>query len=229
MKEYCKSCPVLTTSFFSALKGPARDAFLCHFVYGHYRKRHVVFQEGHPATRVFALKSGLMKTYKTSREGRSQLIALVRPGEVFGLDGIGGSHYSVSAEVLADAEICFFETARFTELLAGNPALSREIISILSASLVDCRNKVLGFGTKTASARLAAFLLGLLPASSGKERDGARVELPISRGEVADLIGARLETVSRLLKAMKRRKLLSVRGHQIRIMDLARLEEAAAS
>lgn len=227
LKEHCRGCPVLTTSFFSAFKGPARDMLLCAFVHGRYRKRHIVFQEGNPATRVFALKSGLLKTYKTSRDGRSQLIALVRPGEVFGLDGVGGSQYSVTAEVLADAEICFFETALFAEVLARNPALSREIISILSASLADCRGKMLGFGTRTASARLAAFLLSLLPEDAGRDAAGARVELPISRGEVAELIGARLETVSRLLAAMKRGRLLSVAGHRIRIRDRARLEAAA--
>jgi CRP-like cAMP-binding protein len=228
MKDHCRGCPVLTTSFFSALKGPERDLFLCHFVHGKYRKRHVIFQEGNPATRVFALKAGLIKTYKTSSDGKLQLIDLLRPGEVFGLDGISHPHYSVTAEVLADAEICFFDTARFTELLARNPALAQEIIHILSSNILDCRNRMLGFGTKTASARLAAFLLSLLPRSAGRDGAVAQIDLPISRTEVADLIGARLETVSRLLADMQRRKLLSVRGSRIRVADRSRLEEAAA-
>ena len=218
---------MLTTSFFSALKGPARDMFLCHFVYGKYRKRHVVFQEGNPATRMFALKSGLVKTYKTSPSGKSQVIELLRPGEVFGLDGIAAPQYSVTAEVLADAEICFFESNRFAELLASSPALAREIIHILSDNLLDYRNKMLSFGTKTASARLAAFLLSLLPRDAGKNSAVAPIELPVSRSEVANLIGARLETVSRLLMAMKRNRLLDVRGNQIRVIDLSGLKEAS--
>lgn len=225
MKEYCKGCPVLSTSFFSALKGPAKDLLLCLFVYGKYRRQQVLFQEGNPTTRVFALKSGLIKTYKTSTDGRVQLIELIRPGEVFGLEGLSSQEYSVTAEVLADAEVCFFETARFVALLRDNPDLSREIIRILSGSLLDYRGKMLGFGTKTASARLAAFFLSLLtPGTDGARAD---IELPLSRGEVADLIGTRLETVSRLLDVFKRRRIIAVRGNRIRVLDLPKLQSSA--
>lgn len=222
MREQCEACPVLRTSFFAALKGPAKDLILCLFVYGKYRRRQVLFQEGNPATRLFALKSGLIKTYKTSPDGRVQVIELLRPGEVFGLEGLSGEDYSVTAEVLADAEICFFETARFLEVLKGAPDLSREIIRILSGSLLECRGKMLGFGTKTASARLASFFLSLLEPGAEQE-----IDLPLSRGEVADLIGARIETVSRLLQTLKRRRILSARGHRIRVLDLPRLKASA--
>lgn len=226
MKDYCKGCPVLNTSFFSALKGPAKDLVLCLFVYGKYRRRQVLFQEGNPTTRVFALKSGLIKTYKTNADGRVQLIELVRPGETFGLEGLSSKEYSVTAEVLADAEVCFFETARFTALLRDNPDLSREIIRILSGSLLEYRGKMLGFGTKTASSRLASFFLSLLtPGSDGASAD---ISIPLSRGEVADLIGTRLETVSRLLESFRRRKILSVRGKHIRVLDFPKLQASAS-
>lgn len=216
---------MLTTGFFAALKGPAKDQLLCLFVHGTYRKRQVLFQEGNPAARVFAIKSGLVKLYQTSSDGSLQLIQLVRPGEIFGLEGLTNGQYSVTAEVVTEAELCFFENDRFVAVMKANPALSYEIIRILTGNLQDCRGKMLGFGTKTAAARLASFLMSLLPAGAGPS---AVIELPLSRGEVSDLIGTRLETVSRLLASMKRRRILSVRGHRIKVLDVPRLKASAA-
>lgn len=227
MKEYCRGCPVLKTSFFAALKGSMKDALVCLFVYAKYRPRHILFQEGHPAARVYALKSGLVKVYKTSSAGRQQMLELVRPGGLFGLEGLSSEQYPVSAEVVADSEVCFFETEKFTAALAENPELSREAVRILSRALVDYHGRLLGLGTKTARARLASFLLWLLPEDLRGGSPRARFELPLSRGEIASLIGVRLETVSRLLQLFREKRILAVSGRRVEVLELARLKALA--
>jgi CRP/FNR family transcriptional regulator len=223
MKDCRKGCPVLRTSLFSAIGGPLKDKAACLFVYGRYRPRQVLFQEGNPTTRVFALKSGFLKTYKTGSRGARQMIDILRPGDLFGLEGFSSERHSVTAEALSDAEVCFFEKARFIELVEERADLAREIIRLLSRTLSDCHGKLLGLGTKTAKARLASFLLGLLP-PNGKGGEHARVELPISRGEIASLIGVRLETVSRLLLLLKGWGILSIEGRSVGVLDARKLK-----
>jgi CRP/FNR family transcriptional regulator len=223
MKDYCRGCPVLQTSFFAALKGSMKGLLACLFVYGRYARRQVLFQEGNPAIRVFALKSGWVKTYRGEPGGRQQIIELIGPGGVFGLDGLGSEQYSVSAEALCPSEVCFFEKDRFLELAAANPALSVELIRILSLALAGYHQRLTSLGTKPAQARLAALLLGLLPDGGGR----ASADLPLSRGELAGFVGVRLETLSRLLLDLRRRRVLSLDGRRLVVHDSHRLRDLA--
>ena len=225
MKKHCSGCPVLETSFFSALKGSAKELLACLFVYGRYSQRQVIFQEGNPATRVYALKSGLLKTYKTNAGGKSQLLELIRPGEVFGLEGLSCDEYSVTVEVVQPAEICFFENARFKGMLAENPALAHEIIRILSGCLVAYQNKLIGWGTRTTESRMAGFLLDLRPPGAGEA--AGWIELPISRSELASFLGVRIETLSRLMRRLENERILHASGKRVKVLDAARLATLA--
>lgn len=222
MKDSCRSCPVLHTSFFAALHGPRRDAAPCLFTLCRCRKRHLLYQEGNPASRVYILKSGVVKAYRTDLSGRTQIIDLVAPGSVFGLEGLSGGHYLLTAEVAADGEVCHVETSRFRGLLADSTALAQEVIRMLSGSIALYHQRILGLGTRCAQARLAALILGLL-ASSPAESAWRGVELPVSRQELASLVGVRPETLSRILADLSRGRVVSVEGRRVLILDPARL------
>lgn len=223
LQEHCKSCPVTGTGFFGAIQGKSKNLLRCLMEYGKYKKRHILFQEGNPATRLFAVKSGFVKAYKTHPGGREQIIDVVKPGEVLNLEGLYGGKCTVTAEVLTDSEICFFESKRLLELTSRNSALAIEVIKLLSDSLAQSQSRLLDFGTKPAKVRLAAFLIALLPARTrGPE---AEVQIPISRREVADLIGVRLETASRLFHIFKQQRIVSVNYRSVKIRDLFRLRE----
>lgn len=192
-------------------------------VYGRYVRRQIIFQQGNPATRIYAVKSGLLKAYQTDSGGKRQLMDLIGPGDVFALEGLYTGEYSVTVEILADSEICFFENARFLEMLSRNQPLSIEIIRTLSQTVVEYRSKITNFGTKTARARLASFFLRLLPQDLAPGAAKAEIVIPISRMEIADLIGVGPETVSRLFLLLTKQRIISVEDKRLKIRDLRRL------
>lgn len=222
MKDYCVGCPVLKASFFAALRPETKKLAVCLMAYGRYKKRQVIYQQGNPATRIFAIKSGLLKSYKARPNGRTQLITLYGPGSVFALESLASGEYDETVEVVADAELCFLEAARFKEMLEGNRALSFEVIQILSSALAASRDALLDSGTKSAAGRLAAFLLRLLPAPAG---EGV---LPLSRVEIGSLIGTSIETVSRQFRALREGRVIELRGQRLRVLDRRKLESLAA-
>src|ERR1035437_2046859 len=148
MKSCCARCPVLTTGFFAGLRPRSQKTVSCLMIYGRYRKRQILCQEGTPAPRVYALKSGLVKTYKTDSTGKEQLMGFVKAGEVFNLESLLNTQCPMTAEVLADSEACYFEGQRFLDEMAGNPVLSVEVIKLLSKALVKSQDQILSFGTK---------------------------------------------------------------------------------
>jgi CRP/FNR family transcriptional regulator len=234
-KAYCAGCPVLTTGFFAALNGPTKSLLNCLMEYGRYNPKQILFQEGNPSTRIYAIKTGYIKTFRTHPLGKDQVIQLAKPGDVINLEGIQGGKCTVTAEVLTDAEICFLEIGRLTDMAARDNKLSTEVMRLMAHSIEQSQHRILDFGTRTAKARLARFLLDLIPHSdvqypkersmkAGKKTSKISViNLPLTRQEIADLIGVRLETISRLFLLLKNKGILSTDRRTVRVLDANRL------
>lgn len=232
-KPYCSGCPVLKTGFFAALNGPSKNLLNCIMEYGRYNPRQILFQEGNPATRIYAIKAGFVKTFRTHPLGKDQVIQLATPGDVINLEGIHGGRCTVTAEVLMESEICFFEVRRLMDLAARNSSLAMEIMRLMSFSIEQSQRRILDFGTRTAKARLARFLLDLLPHDvvhatedvprKRSAKPVAEVTLPLTRQEIADLIGVRLETISRLFLTLRDKKVLTTERRIVRVHDIDRL------
>ena len=234
-KPYCAGCPVLKTGFFAALNGPSKNLLNCLMEYGRYNPRQILYQEGNPATRIYAIKTGYIKTFRTHPLGKDQVIQLAKPGDVINLEGIHGGRCTVTAEVLMDSEICFFEIRRLMDMAARNNQLANEIMRLMAYSIEQSQMRILDFGTRTAKARLARFLLDLLPHQEvhhpAEEPKGLRkkplkpleVILPLTRQEIADLIGVRLETISRLFLLLKSKGVVSTERRLVRVHDVDRL------
>ena len=223
IRETCRDCPMLKTPFQQALRGRSTA---CPMIHGRYRQGQVLFQQGNPATRIYAVKSGLLKTYKTEPGGRHQLMDLLGPGDVLALEAVRAEEYCVGAEALADSEACFMERARLLELVGQSVPLALEVIRSLSQSVMDCRSRMLDLGTKTAKARLASFFMRLIPPDLA-EATSADIHIPISRSEIADLIGVTPETISRLLQHLTARRIIAASGKRLRVLDVIRLQASA--
>lgn len=243
LPAFCARCPVVDTGFFAALSCAAKRLVACLMSYRRCRARLILFQEGDETGRLYALKSGLVKLVKARPDGREQIIRLVRPGELFNLESLGDGISPVTAEVIVDAEICHMDAARLLERMSRSAELTAEIVRLLASALVESERRILELGAFSARRRLAAFLLDLPPsgtpgpcgpaprtAGSGRGRppSGSReVLLPLSRGEIGEMIGASLETVSRLTQGLRRQGLLALEGRRVRLLDLPRLRAAA--
>jgi len=225
-KVYCRGCPVLHTGFFSALNGPAKSTVVCLMEYGHYIPHQILFQEGNPAIRIFAIKSGYVKTYRTHPQGKHQVIQVAKGGDVLNLESIQGGQCAVTAEVLAKSEICFLEVQRLLDLAKRNSLLALEIIRMMSSVIVESQQRILDFGTKDAKSRFAGFLLDMIPDAGGK-KDSVEFRLPLTRHEIADLIGVRLETISRLFQVFKEQKIVATESRSVRVLDIPKLKELA--
>ncbi|MFH2204909.1 MAG: Crp/Fnr family transcriptional regulator [Elusimicrobiota bacterium] len=235
-RVYCKGCPVLQTGFFGALNSESKAALTCMMEYGHYIPRQILYQEGNPATRIYAVKTGYVKTYRTHPLGKHQVIQIAKGGDVLNLESVHGRQCTVTAEVLTNSEICFLEVRQLMERAKRSGALAMEIIQILAAAIVDSQQRILDFGTLDAKARFAGFLLDMLPeeavaaaASGGPRRGGkeAGFRLPLTRHEIADLIGVRLETISRLFQLFKEKKIIAADCRQVRVLNAGKLAELA--
>ena len=190
-----------------------------------------LFHEGDPATRVFTLTRGTLKLYKLLADGRRQVTGFLHPGDFLGIS-VDDEH-AFSAEALEDSQLCWFPRARFDDFVEDQPKMERELYRMAAHELAAAQQQFVLLGRKTASERLASFLLLLADRTSAAEgKKSAMVRLPMSRSDIADYLGLTKETVSRVISSLKRDRIIRLESlEMIRILDrggLEQLSEAAA-
>lgn len=186
-----------------------------------------LFREGDPATRVFTLTRGFLKLYKLLADGRRQIVGFIYPGEFLGIS-IDEEH-AFTAEVGEDSQLCSFPRGRFARFLAEHPLMERELYRMAAHELSAAQQQLVLLGRKTATEKLATFLLRLAdrPEQVGDE-NAAVVHLPMSRADIADYLGLTKETVSRIFSTFRAARFIRLRAlSDVEILDRATLAQVS--
>jgi len=187
------------------------------------RKGEEIFNEGDEGTGFYVVLAGRVKISKVSLEGKEQILHMVGPGEPFGeVPVFTGQGFPADASAAAQSALLFFPRVAFVGLIRKDPTLALNMLAQLSRRLRQFAGLVEDLSLKEVPARLAKYLLYLV------DRDGqGAVELDISKGQLAALLGTIPETLSRILTKLDRQGLIRSRGKQIRIVDREGLERIA--
>jgi CRP/FNR family transcriptional regulator, anaerobic regulatory protein len=127
---------------------------------------------------------------------------------------------------LADSELCLFSRAQYEGLVHEHPALTEALLRRSAAELLETRALIDLMGRRTAEARVAGLVLAFAKAASDSPCHPADTfVLPLSRGEMAGLLGLTIETVSRQLTRLEERGLIARQGARgLQLKDLPALE-----
>lgn len=190
-----------------------------------------LFYEDDPACSVYSVTRGTLRLTKMLPDGRRQIADFLFPGDFLGFTL--EEEHAFSAEAVTEVEICRFPLARFEAFAAGHPQLKWRLLALAAQELAATRQQVLRLGRKSATERIASFLLMLANRDREAGRvsadDGMIVVLPMSRTDIGDYLGLRIETISRELSALKAQKIIRLASTQrIEILDEERLESIAA-
>ena len=146
--------------------------------------------------------SGALKVAACTSDGREQNVGLLFPGDFLGQLFVGEASLTVTA--LTDTELCAFPRADFERALANYPQMERLLLERTMASLNEAQERMLSLGRKDARERVADFLLDLARRTGIRGTTGGiRIQIPISRGEMAGFLGLTIETISRHLTRLK--------------------------
>lgn len=179
------------------------------------------------------LLTGVLKLVAATVDGREQTVGLLYPADFFGQPYAGDVDFTLAA--LTEAELCVFPRAAFERVLEDHQRMERLLLQRTFESLNEARGRMLVLARKSAGEKLAGFLLDMAArGASGcrASRDGpVTFDLPLTRGEIADVLGMTIETVSRQLTRMKQSGVIGLPGGRaITISDreaLAARAEAA--
>ena len=169
---------------------------------------------------IYAIRAGSFKSVVMHRDGREQVTGFHLAGEVLGLDGVCTEHHSSDAVAIEDSSVCIIPYASLESLCAESKGLQQQVLRMMSGEIVRESSLMMLLGTMSAEQRVAAFLLNLSGRMKARGYSPAEFNLRMTREEMGNFLGMKLETVSRMFSKFKREGLVQTNGKRIRIVNL---------
>lgn len=194
--------------------------------YRKFKQGEMVIGESDPIRSFYVVITGQLKLYRSSAEGKEQTLQLLGPGDPFGLcTAFATDSFPASAMAIVDSAVLLIPGTIIETVARQEPALLLNIISILSQRLKDSMTLIESLALKEIPGRLASFLRHLLP-KNAKSKNTV-LELTISQRELAKILGATPEALSRALRKMAIDGILKTAGRIITVLDHKALEQLA--
>jgi CRP-like cAMP-binding protein len=194
--------------------------------YRTYRAGEMFIGETDAVHAFYVVISGQIKLYKSSPEGKEQTLYLLRPGDPFGMcTAFAVDTFPANAMALEESGILLIPGQAMEAVAMKEPRLLVNIIQILTDRLKESMTLIESLSLKEIPQRLASFLLHALSRNAAEEMN--RLELTITQRELAKILGATPEALSRAIRKMSNAGILVMDGRSIRILDREALEELA--
>ncbi|RUW54867.1 Crp/Fnr family transcriptional regulator [Mesorhizobium sp. M1A.F.Ca.ET.072.01.1.1] len=171
--------------------------------------------------------SGVVKLTKSLSDGRQQIVGLQ-----FAPDFLGRpfkSESAINAEAATEVSLCSFPRTVIERMMRVSPGFEHRLLKQALNELDEARDWMVALGRKTASERVASFLLMIArnidPASDPAARS-ASFDLPLTRADIADFLGLTIETVSRQLTRLRTDDVIRIESNRhVTVDSLSRLQQ----
>ena len=175
-----------------------------------YKKKETLFMQGDAAHTLYFIKSGTIKTYKTTESGKILVTGIFGPGQFIGQLSLLTSQgtYVDTATTLEQAEVFEIPKKDFTTLVYGDKLISNKFISMISNDFIDIQEQLLSMAYATVKQRLAKVLLDFYNKETLNNSEYKGID--ISRDDLAGLIGTATETAIRMLTDFKDEGLVTI-------------------
>ena len=189
----------------------------------------LLFSEGEPCNGLHIIARGKVRIFKTSVNGREQVLALNGPGDTIAeLPVFDGGPYPASASATEDAEVAFISRRDFHAYCLEHPEVALKVLAQVGARLRRLVGIIEELSFTTIRQRLIAMLVKLAQSEGKKTDQGIEFQLPSTHQELASQLGTVRELISRNLMRLQAEGLLDVDARHIVVRDMkglsARLE-----
>ncbi len=188
----------------------------------HIRKKDFVFMEGLDANDLFIIHKGIVKTYKSTQDGKELVTGIHKPGEFIGfLPLIEDAPYNESAIALEPTEVYLIPKDDFNTLLYTNHEVARNFIRLLSNDLYETEERLMEMAYQSVRQRVARALLKLCNQVCDQEKSKI---ITLARKDISGLVGTATESLNRTLADFKEEGLISMTDSGIRILEKRKME-----
>ncbi len=212
----CGQCAFYSRSVWEPV-GKSSIAALTHrFTRTDLPEGQTLWKQGSENAGVTCVSKGLIALRSLHPDGSSTLLRLAYPGEIAGIRSfLTGRDHQTEAKALLPSRVCVVSRNRANQIVQNNP-------SVLSRLAIRCideidRNheRIIAAATMSNKEHLAALLQRLMDAHGERIGDHYTMRLPLSRSDLADLIGVQPETLSRIVGRLEKDGHFKITGRKV--------------
>lgn len=197
--------------------------------HGIFERDERIYRSGDQFKSIFVVKKGSIKTEAVTYDGRAVVTGFYLPGDLFGIEGIGGSIHSCDALALESTMICELPFTRLERLCHEMAPLQHNLITLLGRKIGRDDHAIMMMHNMRAECRVSRFLTLLhqrLQAYLGK--DIKEISLPMSKDDIAKYLGCTPETLSRILTRLSKEGIIRNKTKTIELLDIQSLYKKAS-
>ncbi|MBD7983834.1 Crp/Fnr family transcriptional regulator [Sporosarcina sp. Sa2YVA2] len=192
--EMQKMC-ISIVPIFNHLEQAEMNEIVKHTHSVSYPRGHTIYHEGDTSDGLYIIHKGRVKIYRLSENGKEQLVRILESGDFTGeLSLFNETVHDAYAEAMGKVELCVMSRDDFQKFLLKYPAISLKVLGEFSNRLAKTEKQAARIAMETTDSRLAMYLADL-----AEERNSDRINLPMTRKDLASHIGTSPETISRKL------------------------------
>lgn len=189
------------------------------------RKKEFIFMEGQNPIDLFYIRKGLVRTFKTSADGKELVTGIHHEGTFIGFVALlENSSYAESAVAMVDTELQLILKNDFGTLLYANREVSAKFIKLLANNLVETEQRLMEMAYQSVRQRVAGSLLKILET---EQHDKTEQAVSLSRKDLAGIVGTATESINRTLGDFRDEGIVELNDHEIRILNVQKLQRAA--
>ncbi len=186
-----------------------------------------IFAQGDPLTAIYAVVRGSAKTAMVDADGLEQIMGFYYPGDLIGLDGMATKTHQCSASALEHTALCRIPFDQLDDLLGELSGLRRQVMRLMSQTISNDEQLLLTLGRKNSEARIATLVLSLSRRCEQRGMSASPIHLSMARADLANFLGMRVETVSRILRRLQEQRIIRVERTAVHILDEKALKSAS--
>ena len=183
-----------------------------------------LFMAGDDIKCIFVLHSGSVKSYVESKDGDNQITGFHLPGDVIGIHGVEDKVHSDTVEALETSSVCEIRFTNLEDICHAFPNLHKQLMRCVFREMSHEQDMMLVLGKMSAERRLAYFLLDIAARFEAHGLSNKRLNLTMTRHDIANYLGLAVETVSRILTRFQNANIISVERRSIIIKEPQHLE-----
>lgn len=221
----CGGCAFYEGSIWRPVEARALPALKRGFTRKDLAEGQLVYAQGDENRGVLCVSAGLIAVRTLQPDGATTLIKLAYPGDIIGYRSfLAHAPHKTEARALIPSRVCIVAQRDANNVIGGNLAVLKRITSRCVSEIDRNRERIVSASVKSNRDRLRDLLLRLMARHGQRDGDHLFMQLPLSRSDLADLIGVQRETMSRLFRQLKEDGVLAVSGRRI-VMPVAAIAE----
>lgn len=218
----CVGCPVRSRHVDGPLDEENLVRLASVLARRNYREGQTLHVQGHPADRLFFIRSGAVRLSRQQSDGGEMLLDFVGPGGVIGLGALFGAEHVDTATACGEVSCCTAPAATLRAMLPEQPGVAVALLKMLRDDVDRLRERVAELASWPAEQRVARFLLETLPAWRANVTR-------FTQTEIARSLALAPETLSRILTDFRQRRWIEGQGPRLAVLEAEPLSRLAAT